>query len=121
MSAPGSAWSLRLAEHGAAYLRLAHAEGRAYAHELVRRVAWSLAALFCGALSIAFAGLAVIAAHWDGPRRLAAIVAVASGCAIAGLGALVAARRPWPTPFRHLREEWQRDAAMLKASLESNT
>ncbi len=76
----------------------------------------------CVALTMAFAGMALLVAAWDTPYRMLSVVVLAAGFALAGLVAwaslrqLIGQRSPL---FRHSLAEWRRDVDSLRPQTES--
>jgi hypothetical protein len=83
-----------------------------------------VALALCAALALAIAGLALLAAAWDTPLRMAVVAVLASGCAAAVFTAWrsfrgVAARRG--RLLRRSLAQWRRDVTEIRPPSESDT
>jgi uncharacterized membrane protein YqjE len=84
-----------------------------------RRVLGLLVGLIAGSLALLMGCVAVIAATWDGPHRLSAVIALCVAFAVIALLGLWYAKAPpasdQPQPFERLRAEWDADRREIAA------
>lgn len=84
-----------------------------------RRVLGLLVGLIAGSLALLMACVAVIAATWDGPHRLSAVIALCVAFAVVALLGLwyanAAPASDQPQPFERLRAEWDADRREIAA------
>lgn len=73
--------------------------------------------VFCAALTLAFAGIALLVAAWDTPYRMLVVWLLAGGFAVAGVIAALTLRNligQHSPLFRHSLAEWHRDVDSLR-------
>ena len=108
-----------LLRHGTAYAELFAAEATAALQGLQRRLLGWLVAAVAANLALLMGCAWVIAATWDGPRRLPAIAALCGGFAVVALAgvwiARSATRAPGERAFARLAAEWDEDVGHLAA------
>lgn len=114
-------WSLPqaapiLLRHLLAYAELAEQDLQRYGRRTSARLVLLVVAVLGAVFTLFMICVAIIAATWDTPHRMAAIFWLLGFFAVVTLGALVAAlsgAREQPSMFASVKKEWSQDRVIL--------